>query len=321
MRITANNANNKTNLHYLETIRIIRDYSMKRLGQHFLREKEFLKKIVDALELRPDDVVIEIGAGHGEITFPLLEECELRGCKKIIAIERDPRLAVSLELLAFRGGAKKKLQIVKGDIRQMLPPLTKSYKLKPKSFKLVGNIPYYLTGYLLRLIGELEHKPRCCVFTLQREVAERLTLGPPKMNKLAASVQFWAEPEVLALIPKRYFRPQPKVDAAVVRLTTREDTRLRPPSPDFGGQGGQRKPASAQASADREEREKYYKAVTILFRQPRKTILNNLAYAGGREDMRQKLLQVGIDPMSRPQNLAVSDIRRIASVLGKEHLP
>lgn len=261
----------------------------KRLGQHFLVTTSALKKIAAALEVKPGDTIIEIGPGHGELTnellavsFELLEKSKL--ATKVIAIEKDAKLARRLK---ERFSEKAVVDVIEGDVLIVLPDVVKNYKLKATSYKLTGNIPYYVTGYLLRTIGDLEPKPERCVFTVQKEVAERLTAVPPRMNRLAASVQFWAEPRILTVLPGSGFRPRPKVDSAVVVLKTR----------------GFKPGTNPQA---------YYKAVRVLFQQPRKTLSNNLTEAGlSRKDANEVLKRNGLDPDLRPQNLDIQDILRI----------
>jgi len=268
---------------------------MKHLGQHFLINKEKNKKIAAALELKTGETVIEIGPGHGELTrellafsFKLLENGD---GLKIIAIEKDKILAEQLEK-KFAG--YKNVEIITEDVLKILPEINHNLKLKAKNLKLVGNIPYYITGYLLRTIGELESKPNLCVFTIQKEVAERICAKPPKMNLLAASVQFWSEPEIIDFIPRKDFSPQPKVDSAVIRLITRKDANIK-----------------------RNNAKDYYKFIKILFKQPRKTVLNNIAdgYKNEtREEIIKKLKNCGIEPNLRPQNLEIRQILGISKI-------
>ncbi len=248
------------------------------LGQHFLRNAAVLKKIAELLSLQPGETVIEIGPGHGELTAELLA-FDLR----LIAVERDPELA---EYARREFGGK--IKVMEGDILKVLPRLAS--ELKAESYKLVGNIPYYLTGYLLRTISELQHKPALTVLTIQKEVAERLAARPPEMNRLAAAVQFWAEPRIAGLISRRDFTPPPEVDSATVVLKTREP---------------QAAPSAAAA---------YYAALRVLFRQPRKTIANNLS-AGtvlARPEIELSLRESGLRPNLRPQDLSVENIRKLA---------
>lgn len=253
----------------------------KRSGQHFLEDKSVLRKIADLLEINSSDVVVEVGPGHGELTKEFrIQNLECR----IIAVEKDKELACNL---AKEFAGDKNMQIIEGDILKILLSIPKSYIPNSKSYKLVGNIPYYITGYLLRTVGNLENKPRLIVFTVQKEVAERICAKPPKMNLLAASVQFWAKPEITGFISRKSFNPPPGVDSAIIKLI-----------PKFNILS-----ASLQTKF-------YYQFIRILFKQPRKTILNNLSDGMkiSKEEVRKKLVAQGIEPGARPQNLAIDKI-------------
>ena len=273
----------------------------KKLGQHFLKNESAIKKIVAALELKSGETVIEIGAGHGELTKPIIEICQKLGCK-IVAVEKDPELGVGLEVL----GVSKNIEIILGDALKLLPSIT--YNLKPKTWKIVGNIPYYLTGRLLRNISELKNKPELCVLTLQKEVAERICAAPPKMNRLAAIVQFWAEPKIIGFIPKTDFQPIPKVDSAIVQLKTRWPSTTIIPQLRYNRSKNKKELLALENN--------YYKIVKILFQQPRKTVVNNLTSGlkTDRLEIAKKLDKLGIFPNLRPQNLSIEQIIKI----GKE---
>ncbi|MFH1192937.1 MAG: rRNA adenine dimethyltransferase family protein [Candidatus Jorgensenbacteria bacterium] len=295
----------------------------QRLGQHFLSSKLYLHRIVGALELGPNDAVVEIGPGHGELTRKII--AQLQDCKsaKFVAIEKDGELA---NRLIGELADRKNIRIVHGDVLKALPEIISSYQLQitdgstvqsspPMDYKLIGNIPFYLTGRLLRVISELKTKPKLTVLTVQKEVAERICAQPKKMNPvrgrpaegtataalgrpasngmnlLAASVQVWATPEIVGHIPRKAFSPPPKVDSAIVKLTTISNypiTKL----PD------------------------YYRLLKILFRQPRKTIINNLRKKGDdAAALAEKLRALGIDPEWRPQNLTVATIVQLSGQL------
>ena len=257
---------------------------MKKLGQHFLINQSAIQKIIAALELKGGEIVIEIGAGHGELTKPIIEICRKLGCK-VVAIEKDPELGDRLKVLGFRG----QVEIIQGDALSFIKSNT--YNLKPKTYKIVGNVPFYITGRLLRNISELKNKPELCVLTLQKEVALRICAKPPKMNRLAAAVQFWAEPKIIGFISKKDFSPSPKVDSAIIKLGVRREVRGV-------------------------MEEDYYRMVKILFQQPRKTVANNLTSGlkTDRLEIAKKLDKLGIFPNLRPQNLSVEQIIKI----GKE---
>jgi 16S rRNA (adenine1518-N6/adenine1519-N6)-dimethyltransferase len=262
----------------------------QKLGQHFLTNAEVLHKVAAVLEIKPDEVIVEIGPGHGELTQYLLKEIEHSGPsdtarKKLIVIEKDEELAAQLPD-AFGDS----LEVRQGDVLKLLPEIAAVLSKQGASYKLVGNIPYYLTGFLFRLIAGLEHKPVRMVFTMQKEVAERLTEKAPRMNRLAAAIQWWAEPRMIGVISRQDFDPAPDVDSATVLLETKQPG----PGP--------------------KESERYYQMLQALFQQPRKTILNNLASATklSREELVVCLKKARIDPANRPQDLNIDKIAGIA---------
>jgi 16S rRNA (adenine1518-N6/adenine1519-N6)-dimethyltransferase len=263
----------------------------KRLGQHFLKNRNATQKIIAALDLQTNDIVIEIGPGAGALTFPLLEECAAKECK-VIAIEKDPKLAYSVQRLADRGN----LEIVIGDAIKELPKITNRLALTANRFKVVGNIPYYITGNLLRLLGELVtdyHLPITnVVLMIQKEVAERIVAKPSKMNLLAAATQFWAEPKLLFSLKPADFDPPPKVNSAVIRLIPKKI------------------PNSKLLITN------YYRLIHIIFKQPRKTILNNLksGITASKEEIEAILRKEKIAPDARPQNLTLENIKNLARV-------
>ena len=278
----------------------------QKLGQHFLKNKEAIKTILRALEVKTSDIIIEVGPGHGELTQPLVETCRKNKCQKVIAVEKDIKLAERLK-------KKTEANVVSADILKILPQL--SQKFKDSKFKIVGNIPYYLTGKLLRIIAELKDKPSLIVFTLQKEVGLRICGQPPKMirsissgssrasrgmNLLAASVQYWAKPKIIGYISKKDFQPAPEVDSVIIKLL--------PINPDKTRIGA----------------EKYYKLIRILFKQPRKTILNNLLLSLVKEKKYQKtakikiaekLKSINIEPFQRPQDLDINKLITLSQIL------
>jgi 16S rRNA (adenine1518-N6/adenine1519-N6)-dimethyltransferase len=253
----------------------------KILGQNFLKDDRALDRIVSVLEVAPGEVVVEIGPGHGELTRRVLE----RNPQQLIAIEKDPQLIqYYLRQLADENNC---LRLVEGDALLELPRLAE-HELAGAPYKLLGNIPYYITGYLLRTLGELQNKPRTIVLTIQKEVAEKLCAQPPKMNLLAASVQVWGVAEIIRYISKKSFKPSPNVDSAVVKITTRAE------APD----------------------QSYYAFIRTLFSHPRKTAVNNLRPLGAsREALENALISLRINPKARPQNLNIEEIQKLSSLL------
>lgn len=273
----------------------------KLLGQHFLKNTALVQKIVDALRPERGEIIFEVGAGHGELTRPLAEACVKNGCA-LFAIEKDRHLA---EGVAEQFRTETEVKIIPGDALEFF----RSDQFEKiigengggsarggagaRRYKIVGNLPYYLTGHLLRIVSELKTKPERCIFMVQKEVAERIVAKPPKMNRLAAIMQFWATITVLATVPKENFLPVPEVDSALVRFELAAE-----------------KERGKNISADR-----YYAAVRRLFAQPRKTALNNLSAHGTRQEKEAAaalLQQIGIQPGARPQTLGIKDIAAVA---------
>lgn len=261
---------------------------MQKLGQHFLINKQVLKKIAGLLEPKNGDIIFEIGPGHGELTEEIRNQASNA---RIIAIEKDLGLA---EGLREKFSEDKNFEVIEGDVLKILPSIIHDSSFKNHNYKLIGNIPYYITGKLLRTIGELTRKPDIFVLTIQKEVAGRLAAEPPQMNRLAASIQFWAKIKIAFVLPKNYFNPAPKVDSATVILTALEPEKT----------GG----------------DDYYKMMKAIFSQPRKTILNNISDNLGipKKETEAGLKKTGIDPNLRPQNLSVENIIELASVFGSD---
>jgi len=261
---------------------------MQNLGQHFLRNSSVLRKIALAVPIKSGETIIEIGPGHGELTKFLFEQvAEQKSSSRspVVLIEKDRRLAAQL-LDSF-----PRAEVADGDVLEILPRLVRDRKLRTGGYQLVGNIPYYITGHLLRTIGCLKSRPRSCVFLVQKEVAERIAAQPPRMNRLAASVQIWAHPQALFSVPRRDFIPPPRVDSAVIRLE------LLP------------KPLIASAEAADS-------ILRILFAQPRKTVLNNLrTHLPSREVLDRFFEREGLDPRVRPQNLSLQQIASIGKLI------
>ncbi len=258
-----------------------------KLGQHFLTDRVKLRSIAAALAPTKGEVVIEIGPGHGELTR------ELVGFgARVIAIEKDVLLAEKLS--NPRKGVENNVEVVVGDALRVLPQLVSRYGLgKAQLYLLAGNIPYSITGRLLRTLAELSEKPVRTVLTIQREVAERAVSEPPRMNLLAATIQVWAACHIVGYIPSSAFMPPPKVGSAIILL----ETRLKEP------------PAN------------YYVLTRALFRQPRKTILNNLVAGSemlgfpNRPTAEKWLQKLKIDPSARAQELSVDTLTRLAEAL------
>ena len=257
----------------------------KQLGQVFLKNKAYLAKIIKAAELKPNDLVLEIGAGTGVLT-----EALLKTHAQVIAIEKDPQL---VNFLKDKFKNDKNLTIIEADIRDFIKNNEiKNLKLKIKNYKVVGNIPYYLTAHLIKLLLTLKNKPQIIVLMVQKEVAQRIVAQPPKMNLLAVSVQFYAKPEIISSVPKSAFWPQPKVDSAIIKLTpinTDENTKY------------------TDKNTDCTDKENFFRVVKAGFSHPRKLALNNLSDTLNipRQELEKLFRQLNLPLQSRAQELSL----------------
>jgi len=177
----------------------------KRLGQNFLIDKRSLEKIVSYAEISPNDTVLEVGSGLGALTQLLQDKA-----KRVIAVEKDPEL---VSLLYRRFHDNPKVEVVNADILRIDPP---------KYDKVVATPPYNISSKLLFLL--LKRKCRSIVLTFQKEFAERLVAKPGTRSygRLSVTLNHKANTEILDYIPREAFRPKPKVDSAIVKITPKE---------------------------------------------------------------------------------------------------
>ncbi len=259
----------------------------KKLGQVFLKDKKVVQKIIQAININSKDQILEIGPGKGILTQVLLKTDA-----EIIAVEKDPKLVKFLES-HFKN--KSNLKIIQGDIRDFLQ--TTEYKILNTGYKAIGNIPYYLTSHLLRLLLENPIKPSLIVLMIQKEVAERITAQPPKMNLLSASVQFYAQPKILYNISKTAFNPKPKVDSAVIKIT----------------------PINTKENMDKTQIKDFFSIVRAGFKQPRKLLINNLNKNLNLEKyfVQKIFLKLNLPFNTRAQNLSIKQWVSLSSLLIK----
>ena len=205
----------------MQAKRLLRRFGLrarKGLGQHFLIDKGVLESTTLAAELTPSDIVIEVGPGLGVLTRELA-----RRVGWLFAIELDSKLAAILQNnLAPFGN----VTVINGDILEInpvalfskvpvsLPGLTGN----ALSYKVVANLPYYITSPVLRHFLEATVRPRLMVLMVQKEVAEAITAGPGRMSVLSVSVQFYGRPEIISRVPAACFYPAPEVDSAILRV-------------------------------------------------------------------------------------------------------
>ncbi|MCP4363257.1 MAG: ribosomal RNA small subunit methyltransferase A [Chloroflexi bacterium] len=256
---------------------ILQQYNLqpkKNLGQNFLFDENVLARIVAAADLQPEDVVLEIGPGLGSLTIQLV-----RKAQQVTAVELDDRF---LPILQTTCAGFRNIEIIHGDI--LAQEMT---RLFTRPYKVVANVPYYITGAILRHLLQAAHKPTLMVVTVQKEVAARLTAVPPNMSLLTVSAQVYGRPQMITTLKAGAFWPRPTVDSAVIRL-------------DLYGES-ERPLTLAQEKP-------FFQVVKAGFSQKRKQLKNNLRQLGlGKDEVAAVLEDVGIDGRRRAQTLTLEE--------------
>jgi len=273
----------------MDVHRLLREFNLqpkKGLGQNFLVSEGALRRIVAAADLEPGDVVLEVGPGLGTLTRLLAQQA-----KRVIAVELDQRL---VEILSQTLADFPNVEIVQGDILEMEPGGPGKLSQLSPGYKVVANLPYYITSAVLRHLLTAKVKPQLIVVTVQREVAQRMTAGPGQMSLLSVSVQFYGRPRIVARIPAGAFYPVPKVNSAVVRIDLDES------------------PTVTVADVDR-----FFEIVRAGFGQKRKQLRNALAQGLSlpASTVVEALRHAGVDEKRRAQTLSLEEWTRVTQEL------
>ncbi|MFA6047424.1 MAG: rRNA adenine dimethyltransferase family protein [Parcubacteria group bacterium] len=297
----------------------------KSLGQNFLKDKAVLERIIESANLSTDDFVVEIGSGEGVLTEELVKHAG-----KVLAIEIDKNLATKLDS-RFRGNDKVKIindDILKVNLPEMLRhserndavggmesknllnnttsnnqgqiPRLRSDKILTSlgmtdyDYKVIANIPYYITSPIIQLFLETKYPPTEMILMVQKEVAERIVASPGQMSILAVSVQYYADVKLLFYVDKKAFWPVPEVDSAVIRIEVR----------------------SKKKEVSQEENKKFFRIVKAGFSSKRKTLLNNLSssFHLGKSETEEKIKKAGINPTCRAQELTIENWKKLSSL-------
>lgn len=247
----------------------------KSLAQYFLHDRRVLGRIINAAELSPDDVVVEVGPGRGVLTRELAARAD-----RVVAVELDETLAANLarELADSPNVIVAAADARAVPIESLVPPDT--------PYKLVANLPYYAASPIVRRFLEADHKPTLMVFMVQREVARNMAAAPGEMTVLSVMVQLYGRPRIVAYVPPGAFRPIPKVTSAVVRIAVYPE------------------PTLALDSTER-----FFQLVKAGFSAPRKQIHNCIqnALSLSPEAVNAMLTRAGIDPKRRAETLSLQE--------------
>ena len=241
--------------------------SNKRLGQHFLVNKTIVSDIIGAGELSKNDIVLEVGPGKGVLTEALAQKA------KVVAIEKDGEL---VKYLKEKFKNQKNVEILEGDILKTSP---KNYGLRTMDYKLIANIPYYITSRFLRMfLSQAELRPKLMVLLVQREVAERIVARDGKESLLSLSVKAYGKPKIIKIVKKGNFFPPPKVDSAIIKITPTPLAFARGTPPYKGGVTKKKSPLLYKegAGGGKNEVEKILQLARKAFQQKRKMLRRSL---------------------------------------------
>jgi 16S rRNA (adenine1518-N6/adenine1519-N6)-dimethyltransferase len=257
----------------------------KGLGQHFLVDGRVLQRIVAAADLTPEDTVIEVGPGLGILTRELAQQAG-----RVMAIEADSEMVSALSKVVAR---HPNLTVIHGDVMQTDPvsllPSPDASNV-PDSYKVVANIPYYITSAVLRHFLEASRQPTLMVVMVQKEVGKAIVAKPGDMSLLAVSIQFYGKPSIVARVPARSFYPPPKVDSVILRIDVYDKPPVDVPS--------------ARA---------FFDTVRAGFSAPRKQLRNSLAQglAVGTQEAADLLERAVVDPRRRAETLSIEEWGRL----------
>lgn len=258
---------------------------LKSLGQNFLIDERVLGMIIKSADIGKDDTILEIGPGLGVLTKELSKKCG-----KVIAVEKDKKLAEFLAELKNKKCLGDNVEIINGDILKLnIEEIIKKYGAS-ENYKLVSNIPYYITSPVIKLFLESKVQPKLIILLIQKEVAQRICATVGKMSVLALSVQIYGQPEIVDFVSRLSFYPQPEVDSAILKIKNIKRDFLD------------------------DYYRKIFRIIKIGFSSKRKTLANNLS-AGLHIEKNQAseiLKKAGIDHGFRAQELDLKDWERLA---------
>jgi 16S rRNA (adenine1518-N6/adenine1519-N6)-dimethyltransferase len=261
----------------------------KRLGQHFLIDEAVLGRILSAAELSPGDIVVEIGPGLGILT----EELARQGAR-VVSVEVDAKLVALLRkrLVGFPDVTILRADILKVTPRQLLREELPASD-PARGYKVIANLPYYITSPVLSQFLEAQPRPSEMVVMVQKEVGETIAAAPGKMRLISVKTQFYSKPVIVSYVPSASFYPPPKVDSVVLRL----DVYSQPPIEVSDVTG-------------------FFDMVMHGFSSPRKQLRNSLAHSlqVPADQVASLLEKAGIEAKRRAETLSLEEWRELWKV-------
>jgi 16S rRNA (adenine1518-N6/adenine1519-N6)-dimethyltransferase len=263
--------------------------SKKSLGQHFLTSRGAIIAIIDASDIHPDDIVLEIGPGKGVLT-----EALVKMARKVIAIEKDVRLIPLLQEKFKKEIALGKCEIIEKDILKFDPEVMAFYT---HPYKLIANIPYYITGQILRMFFESPCQPESMTLLVQKEVAERIVAKHNKESLLSLSVKAYGIPKIIKKVPRGSFSPAPNVDSAIIYISniSREKFTERP------------------STSSHEHT--FFSLIHAGFAHKRKQLFPNLSQVFDKSALASAFERIGIDPTSRAEDISLETWLELSKTL------
>ena len=260
----------------------------KSLGQNFLRDQNLARKIAEAGDIQAGDLVLEIGPGEGILTAQILA----RGAR-VVAVEKDERLCEFLAEKFANQIQSGSLVLVHDDILKLDPLPTSPLAGRGVPYKLIANIPYYITGAILRKFLTAENQPKQMTLMLQKEVAERIVARNGRESLLSISVKVFGDPKILFRVWRGAFRPAPNVDSAVLVIEN----------------------ISRRKFANEDLEKKFFEILRAGFAHPRKKLSSNLSGLLLPKPCFGNFGKMGVGENARAENLTLAQWLKLAEML------
>ena len=264
-------------------------FAKKSLGQNFLKSKAALRAMIEAGNVQAGDLVLEVGPGKGALTSALLE-----AGATVVALEKDSRLIVPLQEKYQKEIADNKLRIIAADALEFDPSTILSEK--NQTYKIIANIPYYITGQFFRTYLTHKKQPEKMVIMVQKEVAERIATRDNKESLLSLSIKCYGTPKYIMTVQKKYFSPEPNVDSAIILIDNI--------SRNFFDE-----------AIDGVSEEKYFELIKAGFAHKRKVLISNLANILPREKLEEVFKKINISEKIRAEDTTISNWKSITKEL------